>query len=278
MELHFTLWQKFYQSLIKSNIKSFFILDWFQGHEISDWNVTVILKLDQGTPNGQYGHGFRSPKTLWGSLQLTIPIVDTESNSLGWKRNWSSRIKTMMPFYLRTVCSTTSGCKDGRSTIITLRCDPNAKGNGTMEFIPECRDGTCDGCRFLILWTTEHACPACGEHDYTAIKGECKAESQEIHYVWKEHRFEIFGVSYIWLTFTVYQSCLYVVDTVVNLFVNVCNKNVRQNVCNILQREPCLWRYQSISERYCVCMFMCVWERGCVWGELKLICVVRVWQ
>ncbi|PIK52994.1 hypothetical protein BSL78_10103 [Apostichopus japonicus] len=41
-------------------------------------------------------------------------------------------------FFYRSA-HTTSGCKEGRSTIITLRCDPNAKGNGTIEFIPELR-------------------------------------------------------------------------------------------------------------------------------------------
>ncbi|XP_071816008.1 endosome/lysosome-associated apoptosis and autophagy regulator 1-like isoform X2 [Apostichopus japonicus] len=97
-------------------------------------------------------------------------------------------------FFYRSA-HTTSGCKEGRSTIITLRCDPNAKGNGTIEFIPECRDGTCDGCNFLILWTTESACPSCGKNDYTEIKGECKDETQKLHYVWREHKICVGGSS-----------------------------------------------------------------------------------
>lgn len=90
---------------------------------------------------------------------------------------------------------TTSACPEGRSTIITLRCNPDAKANGTMEFVPECRDGTCDGCNFLILWNTEMACPSCTEKDYTSIEGSCDQEEQEVTYIWKENKICVGGVS-----------------------------------------------------------------------------------
>jgi len=81
----------------------------------------------------------------------------------------------------------TSACRQGRTTVITLRCDPQQKGTGQLLLPPKCMDGTCDGCTFYFLWKTALACPKCSEQDFTVIKGECKLGTQEIHYQSPNH-------------------------------------------------------------------------------------------
>ena len=76
-------------------------------------------------------------------------------------------------------------CPEGRSTIISLRCDLAATGQGTFELPVKCPSGTCDGCAFHLLWRSEHACPLCQVEDYKSIKGECVEGKQQIQYVWK---------------------------------------------------------------------------------------------
>ncbi|XP_059150434.1 endosome/lysosome-associated apoptosis and autophagy regulator family member 2-like isoform X2 [Physella acuta] len=76
----------------------------------------------------------------------------------------------------------TSACPNGRTTIISLRCDPDKTGQGEILLPPKCSDGTCDGCLFHFLWLTNHACPRCRREDYSVLKGECIKGEQRIHY------------------------------------------------------------------------------------------------
>ena len=73
-------------------------------------------------------------------------------------------------------------CPGGRTTIISLRCDPDDKANNSIQLPPKCLDGTCDGCTFHFLWRTQHACPRCQRDDYDVIRGECVSGEQLIHY------------------------------------------------------------------------------------------------
>ncbi|XP_022081097.1 UPF0577 protein KIAA1324-like homolog isoform X2 [Acanthaster planci] len=83
----------------------------------------------------------------------------------------------------------TLACPEGRSTIITLRCDPSATGSGSFHLPEKCPSGTCDGCAFHLLWRSEHGCPLCHEGDYKTIKGECVDSKQEIQFMWKSPKF-----------------------------------------------------------------------------------------
>lgn len=76
----------------------------------------------------------------------------------------------------------TMACPEGRTTIISLRCDPDEKSNSSIQLPPKCSDGTCDGCTFHFLWRTQHACPRCKMEDYEVIRGECVNGEQLIHY------------------------------------------------------------------------------------------------
>ncbi|BFZ10557.1 hypothetical protein BsWGS_13596 [Bradybaena similaris] len=84
-------------------------------------------------------------------------------------------------FYYDSAIST-SACPNGRTSIISLRCDAAQTGTGAIELPPKCTDGTCDGCTFHFLWRTIHACPKCVREDYRVIKGECVHGEQMVHY------------------------------------------------------------------------------------------------
>ncbi|XP_030829000.1 UPF0577 protein KIAA1324-like isoform X1 [Strongylocentrotus purpuratus] len=96
---------------------------------------------------------------------------------------------------------TTKACPNGRSTIVTLRCDPNEKEVDKIELPIACptavesnhmaettvaQAGTCDGCTFHMLWTSQYACPVCTNDDIVAIKQECKHGQQVTKHVWND--------------------------------------------------------------------------------------------
>ncbi|KAL5013570.1 hypothetical protein ScPMuIL_007840 [Solemya velum] len=81
----------------------------------------------------------------------------------------------------------TPACRDGRKTIVSLRCDITEDGNGTIDLPSKCNDGTCDGCTFIFLWRSLHACPLCRKEDYDVIIGECVDGQQTIHYIPPKH-------------------------------------------------------------------------------------------
>uniref|UniRef100_A0A3B5M6M3 MRH domain-containing protein n=1 Tax=Xiphophorus couchianus TaxID=32473 RepID=A0A3B5M6M3_9TELE len=89
-----------------------------------------------------------------------------------------------MRFSFRSTQATAS-CDQGRSSVITVRCDPEAS----------CPAGTCDGCTFHFLWQSASACPRCTEADYHLIEGACRGGIQETLYVWNEPKLCTKGVA-----------------------------------------------------------------------------------
>ncbi|XP_066943846.1 endosome/lysosome-associated apoptosis and autophagy regulator family member 2-like isoform X1 [Macrobrachium rosenbergii] len=85
-------------------------------------------------------------------------------------------------FFYTTPLST-SACPKGRSTTVTLRCDPDATGQGEVSLLSQCPDGTCDGCNFHFLWKSQVACPECSKDDLLEAHGECKSGQQLVHYI-----------------------------------------------------------------------------------------------
>jgi hypothetical protein len=96
----------------------------------------------------------------------------------------------------------TKSCPKGRTTTVTLRCDPDQPGRGQVNLPSRCPDGTCDGCNFHFLWTSNSVCPICGQHDIKyahltfipvtcfnsfyfdrVVKSECLAGEQIVHFL-----------------------------------------------------------------------------------------------
>uniref|UniRef100_A0A146ZIT8 Endosome-lysosome associated apoptosis and autophagy regulator family member 2a n=1 Tax=Fundulus heteroclitus TaxID=8078 RepID=A0A146ZIT8_FUNHE len=89
----------------------------------------------------------------------------------------------------------TSSCESGRSTVVTLRCNPEMSTKGVVSVPSECPEGTCDGCTFHFFWESSGACPTCTERDYHLIEGVCKGGHQDMLYVWTEPKLCIGGVT-----------------------------------------------------------------------------------
>ena len=73
-----------------------------------------------------------------------------------------------------------AACRHGRTTVVTVRCDLTETGNGTIRLPSNCPDGTCDGCVYLFLWTSQFACPRCHPDSYTELVEECSAGKQKV--------------------------------------------------------------------------------------------------
>ncbi|XP_039891588.1 endosome/lysosome-associated apoptosis and autophagy regulator family member 2-like isoform X2 [Simochromis diagramma] len=96
-------------------------------------------------------------------------------------------------FYSST--QVTASCDLGRSSVITVRCNPEKSERGELSVPSSCPAGTCDGCTFHLLWESASACPRCTEDDYHRIEGACKGGVQETLYVWNEPKLCTKGVS-----------------------------------------------------------------------------------
>uniref|UniRef100_A0A667ZY42 Endosome-lysosome associated apoptosis and autophagy regulator family member 2b n=1 Tax=Myripristis murdjan TaxID=586833 RepID=A0A667ZY42_9TELE len=88
----------------------------------------------------------------------------------------------------------TASCDQGRSSVISVRCNPETSEQGELSVPSSCPAGTCDGCTFHFLWESASACPRCTEGDYHQIEGACKGGIQETLYVWNEPRLCTKGV------------------------------------------------------------------------------------
>uniref|UniRef100_A0A8D3CCW1 Endosome-lysosome associated apoptosis and autophagy regulator family member 2a n=1 Tax=Scophthalmus maximus TaxID=52904 RepID=A0A8D3CCW1_SCOMX len=97
-------------------------------------------------------------------------------------------------FYYRSL-DATSSCESGRSSVVTLRCNPERSMKGELSVPSQCPAGTCDGCTFHFLWESSGACPTCTERDYHRIEGVCKGGHQDLLYVWTEPKLCMGGVS-----------------------------------------------------------------------------------
>ncbi|TKS90722.1 UPF0577 protein KIAA1324-like [Collichthys lucidus] len=89
----------------------------------------------------------------------------------------------------------TASCDQGRSSVITVRCNPEKSERGELSVPSSCPAGTCDGCTFHFLWESASACPRCAEDDYHKIEGACKGGVQETLYVWNEPKLCAKGAS-----------------------------------------------------------------------------------
>ncbi|KAK5902355.1 hypothetical protein CesoFtcFv8_007614 [Champsocephalus esox] len=97
-------------------------------------------------------------------------------------------------FYYRSL-EATSSCELGRSTVVTLRCNPEKSTKGELSVPSRCPAGTCDGCTFDFLWESSGACPTCTERDYHQIEGACKRGKQDLLYVWTEPKLCMGGMA-----------------------------------------------------------------------------------
>ncbi|CAG04166.1 unnamed protein product, partial [Tetraodon nigroviridis] len=80
-------------------------------------------------------------------------------------------------FYYRSRQATAS-CDQGRSSVVTVRCNPEKSERGGLSVPSSCLAGTCDGCTFHFLWESAAACPRCSRDDYHRIEGACKGGLQ----------------------------------------------------------------------------------------------------
>ena len=80
-----------------------------------------------------------------------------------------------MHFYFSTK-SVTRACKNGHSSIITIRCDPNLEVDMKIVNPKSCPFGTCDGCHyhFMIKSRTAAACRICTEQDQESNWRMCR--------------------------------------------------------------------------------------------------------
>ncbi|VDN21498.1 unnamed protein product [Dibothriocephalus latus] len=83
-----------------------------------------------------------------------------------------------------------SGCPNGISTIVTLRCPPadhvrlsttEKKDILSVEVPPLCVDGTCDGCNYHFLVFSPYACPICRPQDVARLEGSCNGGEREVN-------------------------------------------------------------------------------------------------
>ncbi|CAH3117900.1 unnamed protein product [Porites lobata] len=81
----------------------------------------------------------------------------------------------------------TSACHQGRSVWVTVLCDVTA-GKGVLQLPAKCPDGTCDGCRFEMLWRTKFACPVCSVFDFSGVTSSCESGKKITKYMWNNPR------------------------------------------------------------------------------------------
>ncbi|XP_013411931.1 UPF0577 protein KIAA1324-like homolog isoform X2 [Lingula anatina] len=125
------------------------------------------------------------PVSLGDSL-LYLTSNDTDL-SKQTKKNFDGEDLGLLVHYVHRSEIGTNACPSGRTTVITLNCDVTQKGQGKIQVPPKCSDGTCDGCNYHFLWSTEHACPICKELDYEKVIGQCVNGVQEVHYYPPKH-------------------------------------------------------------------------------------------
>ncbi|XP_061922405.1 endosome/lysosome-associated apoptosis and autophagy regulator family member 2-like [Entelurus aequoreus] len=97
-------------------------------------------------------------------------------------------------FFFRST-QVTASCEQGRSSVITVRCNTKKSERGDLSVPSSCPAGTCDGCTFHFLWESASACPRCTEDDYHQLDGACKGSIQETFYLWNEPKLCTRGVS-----------------------------------------------------------------------------------
>uniref|UniRef100_A0A3Q3WP99 MRH domain-containing protein n=1 Tax=Mola mola TaxID=94237 RepID=A0A3Q3WP99_MOLML len=146
------------------------------------------------------GRGFR---TALSSQSITLAdtflgvTVDNTLDGIRARPELYPQISKKVPdvnFFYRSL-GATSSCESGRSTVVTLRCNPVKTPKGDLSVPSRCPAGTCDGCTFHFLWESSGSCPTCTEMDYHRIEGACKGGQQDLLYVWTEPKLCMGGVT-----------------------------------------------------------------------------------
>ncbi|KAM8883660.1 endosome/lysosome-associated apoptosis and autophagy regulator family member 2-like [Synchiropus picturatus] len=152
----------------------------------------------QSTIIPAYGRGFSSVSSqsisvadvfLGATVDSILDGIDAEPGLFPKDRKDVADIN----FFYRSTQATAS-CEQGRSTVITVRCNAKKSERGEISVPTSCPAGTCNGCLFHFLWESSSACPLCTEDDYHQIEGACKGGMQETLYVWNEPKICIRGV------------------------------------------------------------------------------------
>ncbi|XP_057693231.1 endosome/lysosome-associated apoptosis and autophagy regulator family member 2-like [Corythoichthys intestinalis] len=168
--------------------------------ERSEGSTAVKTFICQSTVIPASGRGFNTALTSQ-SINLADTFlgatVKTTLAGIRAKPDLYPRKSSKVPdvnFYFRSL-EPTASCESGRSTVVSVRCDPDKSAKGKLSVPSSCPAGTCDGCTFHFLWESSGACPTCTERDYHRIEGACKAGQAELLYVWTEPKLCIGGVS-----------------------------------------------------------------------------------
>uniref|UniRef100_A0A8C1L6R2 UPF0577 protein KIAA1324-like n=1 Tax=Cyprinus carpio TaxID=7962 RepID=A0A8C1L6R2_CYPCA len=165
-------------------------------NESADLNNFVKTFVCQSTIIPADGRGFRTSlssqsislaDTFLGEL---ISLTVFNIHDLFLESSW--KVPDINFFYRSP--QPTASCLNGRSTVVTLRCNPEKSARGELTVPSKCPAGTCNGCEFHFLWESSSACPLCTETDYHSIEGACKGGVQDTLYVWNEPKFCTKGV------------------------------------------------------------------------------------
>nr|CDS31208.2 expressed protein [Hymenolepis microstoma] len=158
-------------------------------------NVTAWVCRETWYPNkDDSDYDRRSSMSLGDKLQKAVSTnssaefrkeINSRLINAGWKPDYSGADYHLF-FHTKT---TTSACKNGISTIVTLRCgeimdetNKNSRSNdlAQIQIPPKCAVGTCDGCVFHFMLVSPLACPTCKMEDYKRIEGGCRGGTMEI--------------------------------------------------------------------------------------------------
>lgn len=185
-------------ALCTNNITDFTVKEMVAGSD--DYTNLVGAYVCQSTIIPSESKGFRaalsSQSIILADTFLGV-TVETTLQNINIKEDTfpvpASPIPDVHFFYKSS--TTTTSCVNGRSTAVTMRCNPAKPGAGAISVPSKCPAGTCDGCTFYFLWESAEACPLCTQHDLHEIEGACKRGFQETLYVWNEPKWCIKGVS-----------------------------------------------------------------------------------
>ncbi|KAL3852290.1 hypothetical protein ACJMK2_015952 [Sinanodonta woodiana] len=145
---------------------------------------SMICKMTMVPAQGPVSTVMTTQSTSIGDHLTKVVLNQTDRNltDLYTKAGFSTQgIENDVQFHYAADAPTLA-CPNGRTTILSLRCDMKQEGLGILSPPPKCPDGTCDGCTFHFMWITQSACPICRQMDFEKIVGECVGGKQIIHY------------------------------------------------------------------------------------------------
>ncbi|XP_033880704.2 endosome/lysosome-associated apoptosis and autophagy regulator family member 2-like [Acipenser ruthenus] len=170
-----------------------------QNESNEDTNIVETF-ICQSTIIPSDGRGFR---TALSSQSISLADIfigattDTTLDGITAKPDLFPDASKKIPdvhFFYRSP-QATSSCDPGRTSVISLRCNPEKTYPGELTVPSKCPAGTCDGCAFNFMWESAEACPLCTEMDYHEIEGACRNGIQDTLYVWNEPKLCTKGVS-----------------------------------------------------------------------------------